>query len=244
MCCVRHRAARLPSDSGCLMVREHAVELRLSRPFPSPLATITGDIASAQSYVAPFPPRVLVIAVPPSTTRHDPEPVASPRHLSARTAHAFTAGTPLSLATHDLNLAYPPWAAPVGHHGHSSTLPHSPATMPAREHPRTCTHTHARRSMAPRVPVLLAPAIALPTTQALVVRRLAEWPRHGYRQTRPVSHRTHSGRPSALAFRGHRSPRCQLSKPLAVLHRTQARHHGRLRRHDHGHLHRPPHGPV
>ena len=47
--------------------------------------------------------------------------------------------------------------------------------------PGTCTHTHAQRSMAPRVPVLLALAIALPTTQALVVRRLTEWPRRGYR---------------------------------------------------------------
>ena len=123
---VYHRAMRLPSDSGRLVVGEHAVELRLSWPFPSPLATITGDIASAQSYVAPFPPRVLVIAVPPSTTRHDPEPVASPRHLSARTAHAFAAGTPLSPATHNLDLAHPPWAAPVGRHGHGSTLPHDP----------------------------------------------------------------------------------------------------------------------
>jgi len=139
---VRHRAARLPSDSGRLVVREHTIELRLSRPFPSPLATITGDIASAQSYVAPFPPRVLVIAVPPSMTRHDPEPMASPRHLSARSAHAFAAGTPLSPATHNLDLTHPPWAAPVGRHGCGSTLPHSPATVPAREHPRTCTRTH------------------------------------------------------------------------------------------------------
>ena len=129
--------------------------------------------------------------------------------------------------------------------------PFSPIDAAAADHelshvprPDTCTHTHARRSMAPRVPVLLAPAIALPTTQALVVRRLAKWPCRGSRQTRPVSHRTHSGRPSALAFRGHRSPRCQLSKPLAVLHLTQARRHDRLRRHDHGHLHTPPHGPV
>ena len=51
---VHHRAARLLYDSGHLIVREHAVELCLSWPFPSPLATITGDIARAQSYIAPF----------------------------------------------------------------------------------------------------------------------------------------------------------------------------------------------
>ena len=150
---VRHRATRLPSDSGHLVMREHTVELRLSQPFLSLLATITGDITRAQSCVVPFPPRVLVVVVPPSMTRHDLEPVASPHHLSVRTAHAFTVGTPLSPATHDLDLAHTPWAAPVGRHGRGSTLPHSPATVPAREHPPIA---HAPMDMYARCPIAVA----------------------------------------------------------------------------------------
>jgi len=91
--------------------------------------------------------------VPPSTTSHDPEPVASPCHLSARSTHAFAAGTPLSPATHNLDLTHPPWAAPVGRHGRGRTLPHSPATVPAREHPPT---THAPMDMYARCPVAVA----------------------------------------------------------------------------------------